>query len=151
MDQEAWAAPKISVTTSELDSRIQWMIALRHDYDTCKEAATKAHERLQDSQNKILELLKQAGKTKYYAENLGTVNVVNKFSVKTPKELSAKEAFFDWIAHKYGKETLQGMLSIHSSTLNSFINEVKSADAATEIPGLDPPVHEEVIRFTSKK
>lgn len=148
---EAWASAPEEISTAELDRQVEMLQALRKIYEKHKSAAKEANDAYEKQKNLVLELLDKAGKTKYFVEDLGTVNIVNKYMVRLPKDLSAKRDLFQWIKEKHGEDTLDGMVSIHSSTLNSFVNELKEIDASIEIPGLEPPTHERVIRFTPKK
>lgn len=149
-NQESWNRSQ-EISTFEIDQAVMLMKTVRESYEAARAVAQKINEELEKVESHLISLLEQAGKSKYFVENLGTVNLMNKYSVKTPKELSQKEAFFAWISDNYGVETLKGMLSIHSATLNSFVNEVKTTNALTEIPGLDAPTHQKIIRFTAKK
>lgn len=150
MSTNPWIKVDETVSTLEIDQAIEDLKRARERYDGAALLKSKAIELVDECEAKLLDLLKRAGKNKYHSD-LGTVNIVNRFSVKTPKELSKKAEFFGWIEQTYGIETLKGMLSIHSQTLNSFINEVKEKNPLTDIPGLGAPTHEEIIRFTSKK
>lgn len=149
--QEQWSAPAREVSTVEMDEAIMAMQQARKAKDEHKEAGKKLEEAYDLAQAKVLELLEASGKTKYFVEDLGTVNVINKFTVKVPKELTTKRQLFAWIKEQHGPDALDALLSINSLTLNAFVNEQKTIDPLVEIPGLDAPTHEKVLRFTAKK
>jgi len=151
MSREDWEGPAEEISTKTLDIEISYMQELRKKYEATKEVASEASAEYETQKELVLELLERAKKTKYSVDGLGTVNVLNKYMVKTPKELMEKRDFFAWIENRYGKDVLDGMVSINSQTLNSFVNEVKEADAQIEIPGLGAPSHKKEIRFTVKK
>jgi hypothetical protein len=149
--ENGWVNAASTITTEEIDKSVMLMKMAREKYDKAKKEAAFFHVEVDAAESKVLALLEQAGKTKYHVDDLGTVNIINKYSVKVPKETTNKQLLFDWISAKYGVETLQGMLSIHSATLNSFVNEQKEKNSLEEIPGLDAPTHEKIVRFTSQK
>lgn len=150
--QENWtSAPAREVSTTEMDQAIKAMQMMRKIKEDHKEKGKALEEDYEKAQARVLELLEASGKTKYFVEDLGTVNVINKFSVRVPKELTAKRELFNWIKDKHGVDALDSLLSINHITLNAFVNEQKAIEPLVEIAGLDAPTHEKVLRFTAKK
>lgn len=88
--------------------------------------------------------------TKQHIPGQGTIYVQTKYSVKTPKTMAEKLALFDYIKSTKGEETLNGLLSIHSATLNSFYDsELETAkergDHRWALPGVGEPEMYKVI------
>lgn len=150
-NQNEWATTDAAITTEALDEAVKKMKAARECYEAASKVKQTASDVLDGLENSLIDILKRAGKSKYIVDDIGTVSIMNKYSVKTPKETHQKDAFFGWIRSKYGEDTLKAMLSINSQTLNAFVNEAKTNEPLIEIPGLDAPTHSEIIRFTSKK
>lgn len=153
-EENNWIQPvpeSALITTEQLDEAVREMRKLRVAYEEQKDIAASAHADYEEAVGEVVDLLKSAGKSKYFVEDLGTVSIANKYSVKVPKENTDKLSFFHFIEEKFGEDTLVGMLSIHSATLNAFVNELKKNEPLTEVPGLGAPTHEEVLRFTARK
>lgn len=150
-NKDAWGQCETVVNTQEIDAAIVEMRRCREEYEAQKRLAGEASEVYEEAERAVLAILKRANKSKYFVEGMGTVNIVNKYMVKTPKETSQKDAFFQWVKDSQGPDVLKAMLSINSQTLNSFINEVKANDPTVDIPGLDAPTHQEIVRFTPKR
>lgn len=141
-----------TVSTEELDNTIKEMQKNRAEYDARKKLSDEAYHRFNDSKLKVLLLLEKVGKTKYVVDNLGTVSVVNKLKVQTPKTNSEKEQFFKWLEQMEGKDGLLAYTNINYSTLNSLYNRYveQSAEAGEDfkgIPGIGEPIAEKEIRF----
>ncbi len=152
VDLESWnqeAAEEVS--TKELDDLV---IQMQADWDAFEVQNDKAKELravYDTTEAKLLELIKRAGKTKWNAEGIGTAYVINKYAITTPKTGSAKEKLFAYIKERHGPETLLGLLSINSQTLNSFVNKELENNPLENIPGLDPPTHRESLGFRKER
>lgn len=148
----AWNDPRTEeVSTFTMDAAVKTMQATRENYEALKKVASDAHARVEEAEMKLLGLLKKSGKSKYHVDGLGTVSIRNKYIVRTPKGLTEKQAFFEWVGKKYDQNTLLGILSVNHQTLNSFVNSEKEKDPQVDIPGLEAPVHEEILAFRSGK
>lgn len=126
------------VTTREFDDAIAQLISARADYDQKKKIASEANETVESLETKLMELLKLAGKSSYKADGLGTITLVNKYSVRVPQTGDDKDALFAWIEAKYGKEGLDKYRTVNSMALNSLYNQVIEEGIA-ELPGVGMP------------
>lgn len=152
VDLDEWNAEAAEeVSTKELDALV---IKMQSDWDAFEEQNDKAKELravYDATEHQLMELIKKAGKTKWQAEGVGTAYLVNKYQITTPKTGSAKEKLFAYIKEKHGPETLLGLLSINSQTLNSFVNKELENNPLENIPGLDPPTHRESLGFRKER
>jgi hypothetical protein len=139
------------IPTTEFDKAIDKMLKLWDVVEEKKEAATLAREEYDKAEGVVMDLLKRTKKTKYYMEGVGTTSVVHKYTIKTPKSTTDKSLLFEWIRGTQGPENLLGLLSINSQTLNAFVNSEKEKNPMVEIPGLEPPVLTEQLRFTKQR
>lgn len=139
-----------------MDAIVQEYKAKRDEYDDEKKKLSKLWEEVDKLQMKAVAALKAAGKSKWQVDGLGTFSIVTKYQITTPKTIEEKVELFDYIEKKYGKEVLEGMLSIHSGTLNSFYNqEFENSDSDEKLtfslPGVGAPTAREEARFTKAR
>jgi len=139
------------IPTTTFDKAVDKMLKLWEVVEDKKEAATIAREEYDKAEAEVMDLLKRAKKTKYYVEGVGTTSIVHKYTIKTPKSTTDKQQLFEWIRGTQGPENLLGLLSINSQTLNAFVNAEKEKNPLVEIPGLEPPVLQEQLRFTKQR
>jgi hypothetical protein len=145
------------VSTAELDEAVRELREAREAYDVIKAEATKAHFQVENAQKKITELLTKAGKSKYDAEGIGKVNIVERLSVSYPKDLEERKKFMQWIDGKLGEDGILTYLTVNIQTLNSlykqeYDNEVLNGDPSTfTIPGLPEPTASLSVRFNRAK
>lgn len=138
------------ISTQELDSLIKTMRDKREEYDAVRKQASELYHEFKDMESKVLLALKNADKSKYHVDGVGTVSVVTRETVKVPKDLDDKRELFDWIKQKYGQDALDSYLTIHSQSLNSFYKkELENAEQPElfKIPGLSDPTVVEETRF----
>lgn len=139
------------VSTAELDSLARLMNDQWSEVEKAKKAAEVVRAAYDDTEAKLMELLKKAKKTKYVVEGLGTLSIVTKFMVRTPKSSEEKQSLFNFIKENKGPEVLMGLVSINSQTLNAFVNEEKKNNPLVEIPGLEAPTARESLSFRSER
>lgn len=151
-----WSAqPVREISTKELDELCVKMQKEWADYEEAKKKSNELHAAYEETERKVLETLRQAGKKKYFVEGLGTISIRTKFQVKVPSSLEAKEKFFKYLSAK-GKAVYFKLLTINSQTLNSYYNaELKAAQETGagnfSIPGIDEPTHRDTIAFTKER
>lgn len=157
MTADDWnkVSPATDISTAYLDNLVKQMQEQYAEYEAAKKHAAGLLETYNETEAKVLETLRLAGKKKYFVEGLGTVSIRTKFQVTTPKSLEAKQAFFKFLAEK-GEAVYYGILSVNSQTLNSFYNaELKAAQEVGagnfSIPGIDEPTHRDTIAFTKER
>lgn len=145
-----------SVDLATLDKMVAEMRELQDVYDAKKKESTEAHNKLAEKKAELVRTLQEAGKSKYFVDGLGTVSVVEKMTVRVPKDIESKRSLFNWIREAHGTEVMLDKLSIHSQTLNSFYNAeaeaaLRAGHADFKMPGVEEPVAEYNIRFTKPR
>ena len=120
----------------------------REKVKSMEEAVDNEKGHLEGLKAKVMTCLDQAGKSNYKSER-GTVSVVNKFSVETPKELEAKKAFFEWLEQR---GLFDEYATVNSAKLNALYNEHLeiSGDPNFKIPGIGEAKHYKQLSIRSK-
>lgn len=146
------AEEKKTYTTQELDVLIKDMLDKRDDYETAKNVSNEADEKHKIAKAKVLSALQSLGKSKYYAEGLGTVSKVTTMKVTVPKDDASKKLFFQYLQER---GLFDSMATVNYQTLNAFYNEEAEAAKARgellSVPGVDMPIAEDNLRFTKSK
>lgn len=149
MENEDWGIETREVSTAELDNLITRYNEARAEYDAQKAISTDRFNVMESLKMEVIKLLQTAGKTKYEAEGIGKITLVDKLTVTTPKSMDEKVLFFGWIQKKFGDDYL-AYLSVNYQTLNSlYNNEIKETGEA--IPGLEQPTTTTELRFSKSK
>lgn len=141
-----------SVTTEELDLAVKNMQDSREAYDQRKKLSAEAYHVYQKNKEQVLELLGKTGKSKYVVDGLGTVSVVDKLKVQTPKSNTEKEQFFKWLEEREGHDGFLAYATVNHNTLNSLYKRyvefhAENGEEFTGIPGIGEPISEKEIRF----
>jgi hypothetical protein len=123
-----------TVSVADLDFAVREYKALRDVYDEKKKESNIAHEQMEASKATLMTLLSQAGKERYYVEDVGTVSVSKRMVVRMPRDLENKAKLIDYLRQK-GIDL--EFLTVNHNSLNSWYNEEARALAAR---GLDPVV-----------
>lgn len=142
------------VSTVELDKLVEEYALKRKAVDEIKEQKKVLDEELDNVEMKLLSLLQKAGKTKYHVDELGTVSLVEKMSVTTPKDPADKAALFKWLKDTHGADGFLAYASVNSQSLNALYNEElgKAEDKASfNIPGIGAPLAMTQLRFKKSK
>ena len=116
--EEASAVDASSVTLQELDNHIKELMELRELYDVEKKKASETNAKVEEKENFILDLLTALGRHSYEAEGVAKVTKCIQTSYKVPKEIDKKQALFNYIKGKYGRDALMGLVSINSASLS---------------------------------
>jgi len=145
------AIDAIEVSTTELDNLARDMREQWAEYETAKKAASELLVKYEQTESRMLSLLKAAKKSKWQVDGLGTAYIINKYVVRVPKDAASKTALFNYIKEHHGPESLMGMVSINHQTLNGFVNKEKENNPEVQIPGLEAPTHMESLGFRSGK
>lgn len=152
-DQEQGADPWATdqqlgtLEVGQLDTMVATYRELRQIYEDQDKLAKEQYHRMKVAQDLVQQSLLALGKTKYFVDGIGTVSLVQKSSVTTPKTNEDKEALFAYIYSKFGEQGLIAMQSVHSTTLNSFVNKELENDPSLVIPGLSTPTVTTELRF----
>lgn len=100
-------------------------------------------EELRTIDGKIIEELQSLGVNSFKSGG-GTVSLVTRYSVRTPKEPEDKEALFEYLRSK-GDDVYYHYVSVNSQSLQSFykaeLEQAKEAgDFDFKVPGVGEPV-----------
>jgi uncharacterized protein YfbU (UPF0304 family) len=147
--------PKRLVSVNELDTLVRDLKEARKDYDMAKIVSNGKSYIVDELENKLIELLAEAGKTVYEVEGCARVTIVSKTQVTTPKTIENKELLFKWIENRMGKEALTAYQSINYQSLNSLYNKEMEETLGLGkewlgIDGLDLPMSVKTLQMRSK-
>lgn len=154
MQTSDWTDEKpVEVTVEAFDNFVKEYATKREEYEAAKKVSGDMYAIYQESENKLISLLKATGKKNYNVDGIGGISLVTKEVVTTPKTIEDKRSLFGWIKEKYGVDVLDDMVSINHQKLNGFYNQEaeKSTDAMFHIPGLESPTMTESLSFRRKK
>ena len=132
------------LSITQLDSFHAEIVEQRQKYDEHRKQSNEFHAGLKEMQSKFIAILETLERTSYKSRR-GT------FSFYYPErfKLVDKLGFFDWFQSKYGSESLVGLQSINSQTLNSwgkeYITEMTDAGVFdVQVPGLEKSTGEPI-------
>lgn len=145
------------ISLQDMDDLVVAYYKARMDYEQKKLVSTEAYHHMELVQEKVMGLLKRAGKKNYSVDGVGRVQLVDKLKVKFPTDPTKREAFFKWLEEQHGKDTVLAMTTVNYQALNSFYTkafeesvENGTADDFT-VPGIDAPETETEMRFNKAR
>jgi len=144
------AQDNAGISTSELDTKVESMVAAREDYDAKKKISSDAHKEYEKLKFELLEMMQLCGKDKYIVDGLGTVSKNIKKTAKVPKDIESKKALLGYFRN-LGEEVYINTVTVNSMTLNSFIKQRVDDDPTFEMPGVGELKTTEEIRFTKAR
>lgn len=145
MDTGSWEQVE-NISTQELDNAVADMVLAQSQYDTMKNAYLELQQKRDEAREVVLSLLKRAGKTKYYAEGLGTASVVTKYAVQTPKDSESKAKLLAYFKDQ-GEEVFLEKVGVNYQSLNAWVNQELEKDPSFIMPGVGAPTATEELRF----
>lgn len=148
--EETSQEPINDITLKELDNHIKELLEFRDEYAEAKKKASEINTKVEEKENFVLDLLTKVGRNSYDAEGLAKVTKCMQTSYKVPKDIDKKQMLFNYIQGKYGADTLMGLVSINSQTLNSWAKSELENPEVKVIPGLDLPTSSEYISIRRK-
>lgn len=139
---------QIALDLTAFELLVTELYNLREKVKRMEEDVEKEKSQLEVLKTKVMTCLDQAGKSNYKSER-GTVSIVNKFSVETPKEIEAKKAFFNWL---HEKGIFEEYATVNSAKLNALYNEQLeiSGNPDFKIPGIGEAKHYKNLSIRSK-
>jgi len=143
---DEWLDDAPPSTMEGMDALIAEYKAARDDYDAKKKISNEANAVKEELQAKVIAALKANGRSKYDSPDMGMVYISHKEVYPSPKANEDKDALFNYIHTKYGKDTLTGLLSINSQTLNAWANK-EAETGVMKIPGLQAPTTMETLNY----
>ena len=147
---EELAAEEVSIES--LDQAVKDYQEARLDYEKKKKISNEADGIQKEAKKKLYNLLRRANKKNWEVEGIGKASAFDTYSYKTPKDPDSKKQLAKYIEEKHGKEAFWNMFSINSNSLNSWANqELENNPELTGIPGLEAPIANEKIRFTTSR
>lgn len=150
-DINEWQYPTREVSTAELDEVARSLRLAKEVYTERKAASDEAYGAVKEAEAKLISLMKDAGKTKYIAEGIGSISISTNLSVQTPKSPEQKKAFFNWVRETMGDDAYYAYMTVNSNSLNSlYRNKVEEYGARGEvldIDGLLPPSESTKLSF----
>lgn len=164
---DAWnaeVAKTSSVTLEQLEALITDYRKKREEAEKFRIEKTKIEKEHSEAQARLLNAMQELGKTKYLVEGVGTLYLIDKAVVTTPKTIEDKKAFFAWLRAEYGEAVMMEKIGVNHQTLQSLYNaaaeehrakcekEGKLEEAAIfTVPGLQPPTNERSVGFRKGK
>lgn len=136
----------------EMDALVKKSVEAWAKYDAQKKLSSEAFNAAEMVDLQILEALKQAGKSKYHVDDVGTISIDAKTVVRVPNTIEAKQAFFQYLAENLTEEAMTAMMTVNSNTLNAWYKE-KLDEASSKgilgfsVPGIEQPTMREGLRF----
>jgi len=142
---------EVSVTVEQLNKAAGIVGELRKEYETRKAFASEAEKELSAAEENLVKLLEASGNTKFFAPGVGTVSLITKMSVTTPKDIHEKKEFFKFLEDKYGEEGLYTYATVNYNSLNSLYNQLleeSNEPALFSVPGVGAPTAKVSLRLT---
>ncbi len=141
--------PMSEITLSEFEEFCATIAKQRDVCDRLKADLKTENTRLETLEQQAITAL-TAMNRKNYASKVGTITRVCKRSWVLPKTPEAKAAFF---AHLRTEGIFDSMATVHSATMNSWVNEqferatAEGRSAEFSIPGLTEPTTYETLQL----
>jgi hypothetical protein len=154
-EQQDWldASATKTLDLEQMDALVEKSVAAWAKYDEAKAISSALYAEAERVDAQIMTTLKDAGKSKYFVDDVGTISVVQKAVVTVPKTIEAKHKFFEYLK-SLGEEVYLAMATVNSNSLNSWFSE-KLEEASAKgilgfsVPGIDDPTTRESLRFTA--
>lgn len=145
--------PLTEISIEGFESLCKTVADQREKCDVASAALKEENKKLEKLEMKVLSYLKDMNRTNYPSA-YGTVGIMRRTSVTTPKTPEDKAALFEYLR---AKGLYESMVGVNSQTLNSFyrqeleIAEAEGRVADFRIPGLGEPTISETVTFRKAK
>ncbi len=151
----AEATATTPLNMAEMDKLIAEREKAWEEYDEKRKVSAAAMEVAELLDAKLMQALKDAGKSKYHVDGLGTISLQQKSVVRVPGTIESKKVFFKHLRER-GEEVLLSMATVNSNTLNSWYNQQLDEASAKgilgfSVPGIDQPTMRETLRFNKER
>ena len=107
----------------ELQEKIKAIKEVRTRYDEKKKQVEMEKEILDALEADILQAFEENDITSFKLDGVANVSISHRLTVPVPKSIDDKKAFFAWVAANKGEDVRDAMMSVNSTTLNSFYKE----------------------------
>ena len=146
-----WTENK-EISVAQMDDAIAVLRQLDNEKKAAKKLADEAGRAYTEQANKVMAMMKEAGKDTYIVTGFGRVTLSEQLSVTTPKSPEDKEKFFSWVRNEMGEDSYYHYMSVNSNSLNALYRE-KADEYAAEgkvlnIEGLEAPTSFTKLSFT---
>lgn len=137
------------VNIADLDALLKDLQVIKRKRDSLKKLMDDETSKLEETKGILMKFLEATKRDSYSHPDFGTVSLVRKMSVATPKTLDEKRLVKSWLFHTEGPDAPDTYMSFNSRTLNSFYNEKLKEYAergeVLDIPGLTPTEYTQVV------
>jgi hypothetical protein len=140
----SWEQKQISV--GELNSEVSYLVELEKDYNEKKRIYKEADDAYEAQRLKLLNLLMEAGISKYHAEGYGTISMALKRQASVPKNPLDKKLMLEYF-ESLGPELYNAYVTVNSMTLNAYIKEQSELDPEFKLPGIADIKETPELRF----
>jgi hypothetical protein len=140
----SWEQKEISVGV--LNSEVSYLVELEKDYNEKKRIYKEADDAYEAQRLKILNLLMEAGISKYHAEGYGTISMAIKRQASVPKNPLDKKMMLEYF-ESLGPELYNAYVTVNSMTLNAYIKEQSELDPNFSLPGVGEIKETPELRF----
>lgn len=140
----SWEQKEISV--GELNSEVSYLVELEKDYNEKKRIYKESDDAYEAQRLKLLNLLMEAGISKYHAEGYGTISMAIKRQASVPKNPLDKKLMLEYF-ESLGPELYNAYVTVNSMTLNAYIKEQSELDPEFKLPGVAEIKETPELRF----
>lgn len=128
----------------ELQEKIKALKNFRTEYDNMKKQLAELDGFCEVLETQIMQHFEENDMTSFRVDGVANVSISQRLTVKVPRDIEAKKAFFEWVAANKGEEVRDSMMTVNSMTLNSFYkeeyNNLSDEDKLMfQIDGIEPP------------
>ena len=125
--------------------------AAKDFYSDKKADSDSAYAEMKQIEKQLIEMMEATDQRTFEVTGVGKATISEKLSVKTPKTLEEKRAFFGWLKENMGQEASDAYMTVNSSTLNSLFKQLSEEYAnrseVLQIDGLEAPTSSTTISF----
>jgi len=129
----SWDQKELSI--SEINEEVARLVELDKDYEEKKRLYRDADEKYESQREKLLNMLMDAGVSKFHADGLGTISMAIRKQVSVPKDPVEKKKMLAYF-ESLGPELYNAYVTVNSMTLNSYIKEQMEIDPDFMVPGI---------------
>lgn len=151
-DKFEGTAKEEAISTHALDALVDEYVNVRSAYEKAKQISTELYHNMEEREDRLKKTLDALGKSKYFVDGVGTILLVNKLTVRTPKDQTAKRAFFGYVKDTHGEDMVWEMITVNHNSLNSFYSSERDGkEADFRLPGVPEVEATKELRFNRAK
>lgn len=140
----SWEQKEISINV--LNKEVEQLVELEKDYNEKKRIYREADDAYEAQRLRLLNMLMEAGVTKYHAEGFGTISMALKRQASVPKNPLDKKSMLEYF-ESLGPELYNSYVTVNSMTLNAYIKEQSELDPEFKMPGIGEIKETPELRF----